>query len=271
MDLLKYRDFHDYGLPYAKAANVTDIMTNIEYLYQKIKQCTRNVTYFDLYKINTIITQSSEFESQVNALEPYTTAIINSHIATATTSYSPGDMVVKNIDGTISTIFAQRGGIFYPKQIVKHSTDESNYTYEFLFAFQPASPATASAIATYDSITNTWNADYAKNIAFSSMKSAAPVSPYNNVLHKPEAGWASSEEDQIAVVSEELQINVNADFTQNNTPIDPIIHCYANNEEIYMDQHISHTITSVEGAETMEGYFLVKLPKTSICTKVVIK
>ena len=271
MDLLKYRDFHDYGLPYAKAANSTDIMANIEYLYQKIKQCTRNVTYFDLYKINTIITQDSEFESQVNALEPYTTAIINSHIATATTSYSPGDMVVKNIDGTISTIFAQRGGIFYPKQMVKNSTNESNYTYEFLFAFQPASPSVASDTAICDSSTNTWNANYAKNIIFSSVKSGAPISPYNNVLYKPETGWAASEEDQIGIVGEEIQIQVDSDFTDNNTPIDPIIHCYANNEEIYMDQHISYTTTGVEGDETMEGYFLVKLPKTSICTKVVIK
>ena len=103
------------------------------------------------------------------------------------------------------------------------------------------------------------------------MKSGAPISPYNNVLYKPETGWAASEEDQIGIVGEEIQIQVDSDFTDNNTPIDPIIHCYANNEEIYMDQHISYTTTGVEGDETMEGYFLVKLPKTSICTKVVIK
>jgi hypothetical protein len=144
VNLLKYKDFHDYGLPCEKPANHTDIMKNITYLYNKMQACTRNVTYFDLYKIHTVINNSSEFESQVSALGPYSTAIVNTRFSRPEGEYSPGDLVVKNLDGTTTTIFAQRGGIFYPQTIVKDSDVSQNYTYDFIFAFREKAPETGS-------------------------------------------------------------------------------------------------------------------------------
>lgn len=267
MDLLKYKDFHDYGLPNAKADDSQKIMENIEYLYQKMKQCTRNVTYFDLYKINTIITHDSEFEAQINALEPYSTAIINSNITTANQVYSPGDMVVKNIDGTISTIIAQRGGIFYPKQVTKASDSGNNFSYNFSFDFKSAAPAvgTTSYSALNEDKTE-WTVDFAEKLLFTGLSGGVPSSPYNLVKSKPEDGWVSGED--ITISGSTMTIKVDADYMSTNSgdtiPIDPIVHCYADKEEIYMDQTISYTSSE-------KGAFNVALQKTNLCTKVVVK
>lgn len=282
MNLLKYKDFHDYGLPHNKADNPIKIMENINYLYNKVKQCTRNVTYFDLYKINTIIIQDSEFEAQVNALEPYTTAIINANITTANEIYSPGDMIVKNIDGTTSTIFAQRGGIFYPKIVTKTDVlNTNNFTYDFSFAFQSAAPAVnTSAVATKDEATSTWTTDYAAKITFNGLKSGIPASPYNRVFTKPtSSNWTTSEEENITANTTTIEFEISAahlettkDDVKIYTQIEPIVHCYSTNEEIYMDQEISYSKTKdATKDDPQEGKYTIKHPLTSLCTKVVIK
>lgn len=249
---LEYKDFHDYGLPYAKTANADDIMKNIEYLYQKMKQCTRNVTYFDLYKINTIITQDSEFDAKINALEPYSTAIINTKITTAKDTYSPGDMVVKNIDGTTTTIFAQRGGIFYPQSLVKKNDDSNNYTYDFAFAFQSTSPDTSTPPAVVEPEQKeeglVWTAEYASTINFTGLKSGIPASPYNKVYTHPTANNGM------------IVLNVPIARDEKQEPIYPIVHAYVDKEEVYIDQVI----------EPNSSEFIIKLIGT-LCTKVVIK
>ena len=189
MNVLKYNDFHDYGLPHNKADSPTKMMENINYLYNKMKQCTRSVTYFDLYKIHTIITQDSEFEAQVNALEPYSTAIINSNITTANQTYAPGDMIVKNIDGTTSTIQAQRGGIFYPKTVKKGSSNNNNFSYVFSFDFRSAAPAVGTT--SEDELTEgktELTVDFAETLSFKGLGGGIPASPYNLVKSKPAEG-----------------------------------------------------------------------------------
>lgn len=250
--ILEYKDFHDYGLPYTKTANADDIMKNIEYLYQKMKQCTRNVTYFDLYKITTIITQDSEFDAKINALEPYSTAIINTNITTAKDNYSPGDMVVKNIDGTTTTIFAQRGGIFYPQSLVKKNNNVNNYTYDFSFAFQSTPPDTnASPVSVTPEQKDeelVWVAEYASTINFTGLKSGVPASPYNAVYTNP------------TVTNDMIVLNTPIAKDAEQEPIYPIVHAYVDNEEVYMDQMI----------ELDSDQFVIKLIGT-LCTKVVIK
>lgn len=271
MDLLKYKDLYDYGLPNAKADDPELIMENIEHLYKKMKQCTRNVTYFDLYKINTIITQDSEFEAQINALEPYSTAIINSNIATANQFYSPGDMIVKNIDGTTSSIIAQRGGIFYPKVVKKvDSSSSSNFSYDFVFDFKSTAPIPGdSSIAKPNEDNTEWTVDFAEKLLFKGLSGGAPASPYNLVKNQSINGWVSDSEERITVSDSGLimTINIDADH-RDSTPIDPIVHCYSDKEEIYMDQVISYISSA---SEDNKETFDITLQKTNLCTKVVIK
>lgn len=260
MNLLKYKDFHDYGLPCEKPANHTDIMKNITYLYNKMQACTRNVTYFDLYKINTVINNSSDFESQVSALEPYSTAIVNTRFSRPEGEYSPGDLVVKNIDGTTTTIFAQRGGIFYPQTIIKDSDVDQNYTYNFIFAFREKAPDTGSEEVSTKDDDKTWNVEYASKLTFEELSGGAPKSPYNKVVKKPDAGWSAT--------SDEITITLTAAKTEDESPIyiDPIVHCYANTEEIYMDQDVKLDTSNEDKDE-----YVVTLEKTNLCTRVVIK
>jgi hypothetical protein len=143
-NLNTYKYYHDYGLPYPNAGDKTSLYANIEYLYHKIENCTRNITYFDLYKINSVLNNATEFESKVNALPPYSSMVLNTFVSlTGTnTSYNIGDIVIKNIDGTHEVIAAQRGGIFYPSSIQKASlSDSENFTYDFMFSYQSAEPS----------------------------------------------------------------------------------------------------------------------------------
>lgn len=251
MNLSEYKDFHDYGLPKQSPGNENDIMENIQYLYSKMQKCTRNVTYFDLYRIDTIITQASEFESQINNLKPYSTAIVNIPFTTTTTAYSPGDMIVKKGDGSLESVFAQRGGIFFPYKIVKEEgNNTNNYTYDIYFKLESVSPSNDNSEANSKVVDNsqTWEASFAKNIYFNNLSAGSPASPYNRVL------------------SYNNTFSIDAVMMSNSTtnPIEPIIHCYANNEEIYMDQQISYKTDSKQ--------FEIKLyGNSTLCTKVVVK
>jgi hypothetical protein len=57
--------------------------------------------------------------------------------------------------------------------------------------------------------------------------------------------------------------NFTPEFKDSTTPIPPIIHCYADNEEIYMDQQITYS-------ESNSSY-QITLASCSLCDKVVIK
>ena len=224
------------------------------------------------------MTQDSEFEAQVNALEPYSTAVINTHIATASETYSPGDMIVKNIDGTTSTIFAQRGGIFYPKTIKKTYLDDSNFSYDILFAFQSTAPkinSTSNVSGTdstddEDDKNDTWDASFAANLNFKNLSAGVPATPYNQAFVKTKGSdWSSHTYKNMSIsgtTTKTMSIVIEADFIKKDDldiEISPIIHCYADKEEIYMDQ-------SVEYSSATKA-FTVKMPVVELCTRVVVK
>jgi hypothetical protein len=146
MSKLNYQQLHDYKLPFPEGASGTETLANIQHLYKKINQCTRNITYFDLYKFNSVISDPNQLQAQINALEPYTAAIINANINTGDGfQYTPGDILVKNNDNTVNIIKAQRGGIFYPSSITR-SAGSNNYTYNIEFSFQSSEPNTDKCI-----------------------------------------------------------------------------------------------------------------------------
>jgi hypothetical protein len=153
-------NFYDYGLKNPVAKSPEKIMENIDFLYNKIQACTRDVSYFDLYKISTIVNQPSELQAQINALPSYHSLIINTPIITGDGNrYNAGDIIVKMNDGTFTHIEAQRGGIFYPSKITKLNKNDNNYSYQFQFSYESSAPAkseepvTATRIETIDGVT----------------------------------------------------------------------------------------------------------------------
>lgn len=249
-----YTTYSGYGLPYPSAGNAQEIQENIEALYAKMAQCTRQISYFDLYKITTIVNQASELSSQINALAPYTSLIINTPIETGDgVRYNIGDLVVKNNDGSHDIIEAQRGGIFYPQKIVKVNTDDKNYSYDISFSYQSSAPSTGKAeISPVNNVWEVTNSQYFKQLTFQNIGSGAVGSPYNLIFE------------------DKTSFTFDASFV-NNEVIDPIIHAYAVDpttnvwEEVYVDQDIKYTTTN--GKTTIS----VSLYGSSLIQKVVVK
>ena len=246
--LIKY---YNYELPYPNNANDSSkVMENIKFLYKKMQLCTRNVSYFDLYKINAVVSQASELQSTINALPAYSSLIVNTHADLGEGNvYDIGDLVVKHNDNTTSTIKAQRGGIFYPSSIQKETEDPNNFSYTINFLYQSVAPVEGESIAEKNDETGIWAADYAQNITFKGIKDGVSVSPYN----------------QTYTYSAGDIMFINAAMI-NGEKIKPIIHAYhqlsnGSIEEVYADQDILE----------VDGGFELQIDANKIISKVVVK
>lgn len=168
--------FQYHKLPNPNASCPAEFLQNIEYLESKIDATTRELSYWDMYKISDVLTTSSEFQSSVNKLLPYSSLVINTTIV-GDTDYFPGDIIVKRPNGNYDIIRAERGGIFYPSEIVKA---ESTYTYDFTFSYKAAAPSGDNIDI---SVTNNkWTATYRPQITFKGLTAGSVGSPYNKVL-----------------------------------------------------------------------------------------
>lgn len=148
-DLKQYikTSFQDYGLPsnshtghnYSHSCAKEDI----EYLYKKIKDFSRETTQWDLYRITEVIQNQEDFQGQINVLPPYSSAIIAAKFVENNEVYSPGDLVYKKLDNSIEHITAERGGIFYPSKIVQGSNNIDMY-----FTYMTKEPSASNASET---------------------------------------------------------------------------------------------------------------------------
>jgi hypothetical protein len=200
---MSYTKFQDYGLPYSHATAPAEIKENIDFLYKKIQQCSREISYYDLYKINTIVNNSAELQSKINSLNAYSSLVINTNIQEQDFLYNIGDLIFKNGDGTISTIKAQRGGIFYPSKVIREGTGTS-YSIEFKYSSTPPKEETSTTT------TNT-EAKLATTMVFSNLSGGSSASPYN-----------------LIVTSGFNDIKITAAI-KNDKSIAPIIHAYHEN------------------------------------------
>lgn len=239
---ISYKNYQDYGLKYPKASSPQEIMENIEYLYEKIKHCTRDLSYYDLYRIKDIVTNPSELQSKINSLDLYSSLVINTNIQEGDQTYNIGDIVIKLSDGKTELIKAQRGGIFYPSKISKGSG--STYSIDFTYnASAPEQPSLTTQI-------NEKATNLAKQMTFTGLTGGVAGSPYNKI-----------------VTSGFNDITLTAAKTQDFTPIVPNIHIYhktANNqwEEIYADEKVvlsgDNYLVSISVSETIGDMVVIK-------------
>ena len=222
------KSFYDYGLPHTNVKDSELIMENIEFLYEKMQACTREASYFDLYRITSVVNQPSELQGAINALPAFETLVVNAPVDLGNGEvYNIGDLVVKHQDNTITRVPAQRGGIFFPESIKKLSSDNKNFAYTINFKYAQVSPTTEldEVVEGTGSNQGVWNAQYAKNVLFKDIQGGAAKSPYNEV-HVNESAFT---------VKAEL---LGSEY------IAPIVHAYlkdSNNmlEEVYADQQIT--------------------------------
>ena len=140
------KTFYDYGLPHTgDAKDPQSIMENIEFLYEKMQACTREASYFDLYRITSVVNQPAELQGAINALPAFETLIVNTPVDLGNGEvYNIGDLVVKHQDSTTTRVQAQRGGIFFPESIKKLSSDDNNFGYTINFKYAQVGPTTES-------------------------------------------------------------------------------------------------------------------------------
>lgn len=261
--------FHDYGLPYDSPANSNEFMTNIRYLEQKIIATTKKLTYWDLYRISAILTDPNAFHSTMNSLLPYSSLVANTNGNTGQKNgdYSVGDIFIKHNDGTYTKIKAERGGIFYPSQIIKASSNDNNYTYQIYYSYQAFAPSTAEASSDKNTATNVdkgkFVCDYAKTMIYDSIKGDSIGSPYNIIYYRQ-----IDAEGIIHNISQEFSLDGKKNMK--GQYIEPIVKCFANNnnqlEEVYCDINIDYTARE-------ENTYTVVLDSNAInlITRVVIK
>ena len=208
-----------YKLPYTFSQD--NWIKNIEHLNAKLEACTREITYFDLYKITRVVTDPDRFQAQVNSLPAYASLVVNTPVSINNIQYVPGDIIIKNNDGSTEHIKAQSGGVFYPSEI-KKTTNGDNYTFTFSFMSYMPTTETSTISSNTD---KEWDASssYAKNMTFSDLTGESVGSPYNFVF----ATTQKLDKQAIDVVK-----------SSSNNEIYPIVHAYCDGEEVYVDQAV---------------------------------
>lgn len=230
--------FQDYGLPSdGKGVDQHTVREDINYLYQKVKDFSRDVTQWDLYKITQVITDQEKLQAQVNSLPPYSSAIIAGRfVGDDGNVYSQGDLIYKKLDGTTQHIAAERGGVFRPSTITK---DGNNYT--ILFQYLSKEPS-EDAVDQVSGNSGTWKSTDTnkQKIEFQNLITQAP----NNIY---------------GIVKTGTDLSSGITFTKEDAF--PIIKLYDQyNEEVYVD----FTLSDSNGSYTINS-----LP--TIVAKVVIK
>ena len=240
--------FQDYGLPSDKHVGHTSYSgacakEDIDYLYQKIKDFSRETTQWDLYKITQVVTNQEQFQAQVNSLPPYSSAIIASKFVSEDgDNYSQGDLVYKNLDGSVTHIQSERGGVFRPTSITKNA---NNYTISFQYiSKEPTENATESVVENGGQWIS--NDTQKKQIEFKNLSVATPSSIYGMIINKKDFS---------------IDTNNYGSTTFTKKAAFPIIKMYdSSNEEVYTDFNIVENTTS---------WIVSKIP--SIVETVVVK
>ena len=254
------KQFQDYGLPKPNAGSREDILKNIDYLYSKIKQVSKDLTFWDLYKISSVITDKKELQPVSNALLPFTSAIINtsSAFSDGDTSYAVGDLIVKNQDGTTEHIRAERGGIFFPQTITR-STAGSNYNYTIDFVLKSNEPAKVSAASQISASGNKWDASgsYTDKVQFENLVGGAGASPYNIVY----TVFSNMTFDAAATID-------NPTSSDSTKIISPIVKGYnSSGEEVYWDLKVTTSWNSSEKKWKIN----ITNPEISLISVIVVK
>lgn len=247
------KQFQDYGLPKPNANSREDIQKNINYLYSKVKQVSKNLTFWDLYKISSVVTDKKDLQPISNALLPFTSAIINTPSAFVDgDTYAVGDIIVKNQDGTTEHIRAERGGIFFPQKITRDS-NSYNYTIDFILKSNEPVKATSEISGSQgtgdEADKYVWNAseNYTSGVQFQNLVGGAGESPYNIVYNSPFPN------DGIVFPTAK---------TDENENIQPIVKGYSSNgEEVYWDLKVT----------TSGSNWKIENPGTSLISTIVVK
>lgn len=115
-----------------RLGSATDYGTVLKNLNDKIDNVKKQISYFDTYNITTVVTDSTKFASQLNALPLNEGLVINAaSFSDGSTTYTTGDVLLKLANNQVVHIKSQTGGVYYPAEIEK--TGEL-YSVKYVFS-----------------------------------------------------------------------------------------------------------------------------------------
>lgn len=237
--------FQDYGLPSdGHGVDQYRIRDDINYLYQKVKDFSREVTQWDLYKITQVVTNQENFKSQVNNLPPYSSAIIAAKfVGDDGNNYNHGDLVYKNLDGSTTHVEAERGGVFRPSTIIKLDINNNNNNYNLLFQYISKEPGEDDVDQISGDSNGIWESKDTnkQQIEFQNITVNTPSSIYG-----------------IVKTSRDLE---SGGFTFSSEKPFPIIKMYnSDNEEVYTDFNLSseNNMYAISGIPSIVAKVVIK-------------
>lgn len=226
--------FQDYGLPSDGHTSYSSFLAkeDIEYLYNKIKDFSRETTQWDLYKITEVISNQEHYRAQVNSLPPYSSAIINTKFfGDDGISYNKGDLVYKNLDNSVTHIKAERGGIYYLQKIA-HDNEGSSNNYDLTFQYLTNEPPVGKIAET----------NYNSSSKIAEMSSETQITQTLKFNGLP----VVASNDLYGIVKDDIE-DKKINFPvkrKNGTEIPPIVKMYSKDqEEVYCD----YTLDFIKG------------------------
>jgi hypothetical protein len=211
-----------------------------------------------------VLTNADAFYSSLNNLLPYSSMVINTRINTTKDGdLNPGDIVVKNSDGSHEIVRAERGGIFYPGSIVANQST-SNYTYQINYSYAPAAPNALEATSKQkeDEEIPTYECNYAKTMKFSDLIGGLVGSPYNKIY----------EPKDIKENNNQIELDFPNVLDENNDieklKIEPIVKSFHKTNELFEEVYYDFSIK-----EDSTQYIITFLDSSvlDLINKVVVK
>lgn len=224
--------------PQEKAAKISDIQANLDFLDKKLELAQKQLTMFDFYRIVDSVENSNDFQSKVDQLTPNSGLVVSEPFSTSAGSFGRGDIIYKYENGTTITIKAERAGIYYPSAI---KFDSDNNIYNIIYQYSDSEPT---------KLASKEEGDFAKQMSFKINSPEQAASVYGLSFIRSEATG--------------LSVNFKA-VTVDMTIIYPIIKSFdINNEEVYWDYKLNLTTTdegtnyTIENIPTIVQYIIVK-------------
>ena len=220
----------------------------LEQLDNKLGAAERDLNYYDLYKIVSVVDSEEQLYSAKASLYPNTALIINAaqRISLDGESYKRGDLIVRKNDGSYTHVKSEAGGFWAPNKLTKSTgkstTQESANTYQLQYSWnseEPSNGTTKTLIANNDG-TGTTDPSNLEN------KPARTINLNYNVEGQMQIyGFSKVATEAKDRTPFEFSLITRKDSNDQYQIIWPLVKCFgANNEEVACEVRYTYTYDS---------------------------
>ena len=112
--------------------DLDDIKAALVELNNKLENCTRQISFWDIYNVTQVLLSDSDMNAKIALLNNGESAIVNANtIVNGNQTYWRGDILYRQLDGTLLYIPAENKGIYVPTL----SYDETSHMLRLSYAY----------------------------------------------------------------------------------------------------------------------------------------